>query len=105
MGVCFPSVKAKCLQRPAGLFLSVGHERLPRMSRGVGLWSRQETGVGRYGYGGRRMKIHERDSEPGSLTEVVLTLPSSSDLSICFSLASLIRAAKGFIPLQLESRH
>lgn len=38
MGVCFPSVKAKCLQGPAGLFLSVGRGWLPRMSRGVCLW-------------------------------------------------------------------
>lgn len=38
MGVCFSSVKAKCFQRPAGLFLSVGCGWLPRLSRGVCLW-------------------------------------------------------------------
>lgn len=38
MGVCFPIVKGKCLQRRAGLFLSVGRGWLPRMNRGVCLW-------------------------------------------------------------------
>lgn len=33
-GVCFPSVEAKCLLRPAGLILSVGRGWLPITSRG-----------------------------------------------------------------------
>ena len=45
MGVCFSSAKAKCLQRPAGLFLSVGCGRLPRLSRGVCLWWRHRRGL------------------------------------------------------------